>query len=82
SSAPRPPVSRRPKRCAGRAGTAHSPSSATGLRRGRRGGPPGERLAGARAVGVPPKAVRTWRQAVAGGATRREAVEADGTTAA
>ncbi|MFF5982635.1 NAD(P)/FAD-dependent oxidoreductase [Streptomyces olindensis] len=38
----------------------------------------GERLAGVLAVGVPPRAVRAWRQAVAGGVSWREAVGADG----
>ncbi|MFF5842418.1 NAD(P)/FAD-dependent oxidoreductase [Streptomyces massasporeus] len=36
----------------------------------------GDRLTGALAMGVPPRAVRAWRQAVAGGAAWREAVGA------
>ncbi|MFF7768488.1 hypothetical protein ACIPIU_18900 [Streptomyces massasporeus] len=36
----------------------------------------GERLTGALAMGVPPRAVRAWRQAVAGGTAWREAVGA------
>jgi NADPH-dependent 2,4-dienoyl-CoA reductase/sulfur reductase-like enzyme len=42
----------------------------------------GDRLAGALAVGMPPKAVRTWRQAIATGAGWREAVDDGGRTAA
>ncbi|MGA5898984.1 NAD(P)/FAD-dependent oxidoreductase [Streptomyces venetus] len=42
----------------------------------------GERLSGALAVGMPPKAVRGWRQAVAGGAAWRDAVGAAGIGAA
>ncbi|GAA3834619.1 NAD(P)/FAD-dependent oxidoreductase [Streptomyces phyllanthi] len=34
----------------------------------------GDRLTGALAVGMPPKAIRTWRQAIAAGASWREAV--------
>ena len=41
----------------------------------------GERLTGVLAVGMPPKAVRAWRQAIAGGSTWDEAVPA-GTPAA
>ncbi|MFG2028749.1 NAD(P)/FAD-dependent oxidoreductase [Streptomyces sp. NPDC048825] len=39
----------------------------------------GEKLTGALAVGMPPKAVRAWRQAVAGGVEWRDAVTAAGT---
>ncbi|MFF8395642.1 oxidoreductase C-terminal domain-containing protein [Streptomyces sp. NPDC016172] len=39
----------------------------------------GDRLTGALAMGMPPRAVRAWRQAIAGGAAWREAV---GTAAA
>ncbi|MCT9139480.1 NAD(P)/FAD-dependent oxidoreductase [Streptomyces violarus] len=42
----------------------------------------GERLTGALAVGMPPKAVRTWRQAIAGGTAWSDAVPAAGTEAA
>ena len=42
----------------------------------------GERLTGALAVGMPPRAVRVWRQAIAGGTAWREAVPAAGTEAA
>jgi NADPH-dependent 2,4-dienoyl-CoA reductase/sulfur reductase-like enzyme len=42
----------------------------------------GERLIGALAVGMPPKAVRAWRQAIAGGTAWRDAVPAAGTEAA
>jgi hypothetical protein len=42
----------------------------------------GDKLTGTLAVGMPPKAVRTWRQAVAGGAEWRDAVPAAGTGAA
>ncbi|CAL9325180.1 3-phenylpropionate_cinnamic acid dioxygenase ferredoxin--NAD(+) reductase component [Streptomyces sp. enrichment culture] len=42
----------------------------------------GERLVGALAVGMPPKSVRTWRQAVAVGTTWREAVGGAGTATA
>ncbi|MBR8643732.1 FAD-dependent oxidoreductase [Streptomyces tuirus] len=42
----------------------------------------GERLTGVLAVGMPPKAVRAWRRAIAGGAAWREAVPAGGTEAA
>ncbi|MEU6179802.1 NAD(P)/FAD-dependent oxidoreductase [Streptomyces coeruleorubidus] len=42
----------------------------------------GERLTGALAVGIPPKAVRAWRQAIAGGTAWRDAVPAAGTEAA
>jgi NADPH-dependent 2,4-dienoyl-CoA reductase/sulfur reductase-like enzyme len=41
----------------------------------------GERLTGVLAVGMPPKAIRAWRQAIAGGTTWDEAVPA-GTPAA
>lgn len=34
----------------------------------------GDRLTGALAMGMPPRAVRAWRQAIAGGAAWREAV--------
>ncbi|MDQ1021412.1 hypothetical protein QFZ43_007961 [Streptomyces afghaniensis] len=34
------------------------------------------------AVGMPPKAVRVWRQAIAGGTAWRDAVPAAGTEAA
>jgi NADPH-dependent 2,4-dienoyl-CoA reductase/sulfur reductase-like enzyme len=37
----------------------------------------GERVSGALAVGMPPKAIRPWRQAVAAGAPWREAVRAE-----
>jgi hypothetical protein len=39
----------------------------------------GDRLTGALALGMPPRAVRAWRQAIAGGAAWQEAV---GTAAA
>ncbi|MCE7048542.1 NAD(P)/FAD-dependent oxidoreductase [Streptomyces purpurascens] len=42
----------------------------------------GERLTGALAVGMPPKAVRGWRQAIAGGTAWSDAVTAAGTEAA
>ncbi|MFC9503809.1 NAD(P)/FAD-dependent oxidoreductase [Streptomyces sp. NPDC057002] len=42
----------------------------------------GERLTGALAVGMPPKAVRGWRQAIAGGTSWSDAVPAAGTEAA
>ncbi|MGI5424224.1 NAD(P)/FAD-dependent oxidoreductase [Streptomyces sp. CA-179760] len=42
----------------------------------------GERLTGALAVGMPPKAVRGWRQAIAGGTAWNDAVPAAGTGAA
>ncbi|MET9762005.1 FAD-dependent oxidoreductase [Streptomyces sp. NPDC006372] len=42
----------------------------------------GERLTGVLAVGMPPKAIRTWRQAIAGGTPWTEAVTATGTEAA
>ncbi|MGX1565425.1 NAD(P)/FAD-dependent oxidoreductase [Streptomyces sp. NPDC055506] len=42
----------------------------------------GERLTGALAVGMPPKAVRGWRQAIAGGTAWSDAVPAAGTEAA
>ncbi|MGW0864964.1 NAD(P)/FAD-dependent oxidoreductase [Streptomyces sp. NPDC002611] len=42
----------------------------------------GERLTGVLAVGMPPKAVRGWRQAIAGGTAWRDAVPAAGTEAA
>ncbi|MET7850849.1 FAD-dependent oxidoreductase [Streptomyces avermitilis] len=37
----------------------------------------GDRLTGALAVGMPPKAIRRWRQAIAAGTTWREAVRDD-----
>ncbi|MET9574498.1 oxidoreductase C-terminal domain-containing protein [Streptomyces massasporeus] len=40
----------------------------------------GDRLTGALATGVPPRAVRAWRQAVAGGVAWREAVGAAAAT--
>lgn len=42
----------------------------------------GERLTGVLAVGMPPKAIRAWRQAIAGGTAWTEAVPATGTEAA
>ncbi|MBA2810717.1 FAD-dependent oxidoreductase [Streptomyces sp. KM273126] len=39
----------------------------------------GDRLTGTLAVGMPPKAIRSWRQAIATGATWREAVPAGDT---
>lgn len=40
----------------------------------------GDRLTGALATGVPPRAVRAWRQAVAGGVAWREAMGAAAAT--
>ena len=42
----------------------------------------GRRLTGVLAVGMPPKAVRTWRQAIAGGTAWSDAVPSAGTEAA
>lgn len=42
----------------------------------------GDRVTGALAVGVPPKAIRTWRQAIVAGATWREAVRQETPTTA
>ncbi|GHH14961.1 pyridine nucleotide-disulfide oxidoreductase [Streptomyces lanatus] len=39
----------------------------------------GQRLTGVLSVGMPPKAIRAWRQAIAGGATWREAVRPENT---
>ncbi|MFF4803171.1 FAD-dependent oxidoreductase [Streptomyces sp. NPDC001351] len=39
----------------------------------------GERVSGALAVGMPPRALRPWRQAIAGGAVRGEAVRTGAT---
>ncbi|MGW2723529.1 hypothetical protein [Streptomyces sp. NPDC001492] len=39
----------------------------------------GERVSGALAVGLPPKALRPWRQAIAAGVAWDEAVRIDAT---